>query len=156
MESGFKLLYPMVHSRSAHLGDITVQSAIFSAQWLLQPVSSPFTHNSLSPLSVFFGTYDFFFYSLDILFALRLTKSTFVRWLYNHGIVYRFNVDLLPVYPMALQPLICRAVQHQVAETPAHPVFPQCNWSRTAAMTVRTVATLPLAVRPVRSTRDNQ
>ena len=60
---------------------------------------------------------------------------------------------------MALQPLNCRAVQRRVGETPpetAHPVFPQCNWSRTAAMTVHTVATLPLAVRPVRSTCDNR
>ena len=57
---------------------------------------------------------------------------------------------------MALQPLNCRAVQRRVAETPAHPVFPQCNWSRTAAMTARTVAMLPLAVRPVRSIRDNR
>ena len=62
----------------------------------------------------------------------------------------------LAAYPMALQPLNRRAVQRRVAEMPpetAHPIFPQCNRSRTAATTVRTVATLPLAVRP---TRDNR
>ena len=77
-----------------------------------------------------------------------------------------FEVDKIDVCPvalqplacraMALQPLNCRAVQRRVAEMPletAHPIFPQCNRSRTAATTVRTVATLPLAVRP---TRDNR
>ena len=69
----------------------------------------------------------------------------------------------LAVYTMALQPLKCHAVQDRVAEMPpetAHPIFPQCNRSRTAATTVRTaattvrtVATLPLAVHP---TRDNR
>ena len=34
-------------------------------------------------------------YSLDILLALGLTKSTFAQWLYNHWIVERFNVDSL-------------------------------------------------------------
>ena len=38
----------------------------------------------------------------------------------------------------------------------AHPNFPQCNRSRIAATTVRTVATLPLTVRPVRSTSNNR
>ena len=43
----------MVHSRSVHLGDITVQSepVIFSAQWLLQLVSSPFTRLDLTQLN---------------------------------------------------------------------------------------------------------
>ena len=52
----------------------------------------------------------------------------------------------LGVYLMALQPLNCRAVRRWVAEMPsetAHPIFPQCNRSHTAATTVCAVATLP-------------
>ena len=72
------------------------KSAIFSAQRLLQPVSSPFTHNSLSPLSVLcvvFGTHNFFL---------------------QPGYPSRFEVEI-NVCPMALQPWDCRPVQRRLA-----------------------------------------
>ena len=128
------------------------ESTIFSTQRLLQSVSSTFTPNAFSPCtqcSVFFCMHD----------SLQPSWISFSLWGWQN---WHFLMALQPldcravqcrlaVYPMALQPLNCRTVQRQVAEMPpetAHPIFPQCNRSRTAAITVRTVAMLPLAIRP--------
>ena len=124
------------------------------AQRLFQSVSSPFAPNALSPCT-----------QCSVFFCIRDSLQP--------GYPSHFEVDKIEVCPMALQPLDCRAVQrrlavhpmallwtfellrrHRVAEMPletAHPIFPQCNRPCTAAVTVCTVATLPLAVRLTRN-----